>query len=123
MRLTAASLKDKARELGFNLCGITPAQPSPTLFAYLRWIQRGMQGAMGYMARPDRVKRRQDLREIMPGAKTLILVGLDYYARYAAEETLQRPLSRPYRLLRLGAGLSPGAGASARSIRRMAGGA
>ena len=91
MRLTAASLKDKARELGFNLCGITPAQPSPTLFAYLRWIQRGMQGAMGYMARPDRVKRRQDLREIMPGAKTLILVGMDYYARYAAEETLNDP--------------------------------
>lgn len=91
MRLTAANLKDKARELGFNLCGVTQAQPSPTLFAYLRWIQRGMQGAMGYMARPDRVKRRQDLREIMPGAKTLILVGMDYYARYAAEETLNDP--------------------------------
>ena len=91
MRLTAASLKDKARELGFNLCGITPARPSPTLAAYLRWIQRGMQGEMGYMARPDRVKRRQDLREIMPGAATLILVGMDYYARYAAEETLNDP--------------------------------
>ncbi len=91
MRLTAASLKDKARELGFNLCGITLARPSPTLAAYLRWIQRGMQGEMAYMARPDRVRRRQDLREIMPGAKTLILVGMDYYARYAAEETLNDP--------------------------------
>ncbi len=91
MRLTAASLKDKAHELGFNLCGITPARPSPTLAAYLRWIERGMQGEMAYMARPDRVKRRQDLREIMPGAATLILVGMDYYARYAAEETLNDP--------------------------------
>ncbi len=91
MTLTAASLKRKARELGFNLCGITPAEPSPTLAAYLRWIRRGMQGAMGYMARPDRVKRRQNLREILPGAKSLILVGLDYYARYAAEETLNDP--------------------------------
>ena len=91
MSLRAASLKDKARALGFNLCGITPARPSPTLSAYLRWIDRGMQGEMGYMARTDRVKRRQDLREVMPGAKSLILVGLDYYARYAAAETLNDP--------------------------------
>ena len=91
MRLTAARLKDTARELGFNLCGVTPARPSPTLSAYLRWIQRGMQGEMRYMARPDRVRRRQDLREIMPGARSLILVGMDYYARYAAEETLNDP--------------------------------
>lgn len=91
MALRLSDVKRKARDLGFNLCGITPARPSPTLAAYLRWIERGMQGAMGYMARPDRVKRRQDLREIMPGAKTLILVGLDYYARYAAEETLRDP--------------------------------
>jgi epoxyqueuosine reductase len=91
MTLTAASIKGKARELGFNLCGITPAQPSPTLSAYLRWIQRGMQGEMEYMARTDRVRRRQDLREIMPSAKTLILVGMDYYARFADEETLNDP--------------------------------
>ena len=91
MRLRAARLKEKARELGFNLCGITPARPSPTLSAYLRWIQRGMQGEMRFMARPDRVRRRQDLREIMPGAKSLILVGMDYYARYAADETLNDP--------------------------------
>ena len=91
MSLTAASLKNKARELGFNLCGVTPAEPSPTLSAYLRWIQRGMQGEMRYLARADRVRRRQDLREILPGARSLIVVGLDYFARYAAEETLNDP--------------------------------
>ena len=91
MSLTAASIKDQAGELGFNLCGVTPALPSPTLSAYMRWIERGMQGQMGYMARSDRVRRRQDLREIMPGAKSLILVGMDYYARFADEETLNDP--------------------------------
>ena len=91
MYLTAASIKDQAGELGFNLCGVTPALPSPTLSAYMRWIERGMQGQMGYMARSDRVRRRQDLREIMPGAKSLILVGMDYYARFADEETLNDP--------------------------------
>ena len=91
MSLTLASIKSKAAELGFNLCGVTPAEPSPTLAAYLRWIKRGMHGEMRYMARADRVRRRQDLREILPGAKTLIVVGLDYFARYANQATLDDP--------------------------------
>ena len=91
MPLTAAAIKDKARDLGFNLCGLTPAEPSPTLRAYLRWIERGMHGEMGYMARVDRVRRRQDLREILPSAKTLILVGLDYFSRFADETILSDP--------------------------------
>ncbi len=88
---TVARVRRKAAELGFNLCGVTPAAPSPTLAAYLRWIQRGMQGEMRYMARADRVRRRQDLREIMPGARTLVVVGMDYYARYADEALLRDP--------------------------------
>lgn len=91
MPLTAARIRDKARDLGFNLCGITPAQPSPTLAHYLRWIRRGMHGEMGYMARPDRVQRRQDLREILPGARSLIIVGLDYQASFAEEDALSDP--------------------------------
>ena len=91
MSLTVPRIKAAASDLGFNLCGVTPAEPSPTLLAYLRWIERGMHGAMGYLARVDRVRRRQDLREIMPGAKSLIVVGLDYHARFADEETLNDP--------------------------------
>ena len=91
MPITLTTIRRKAQELGFNLCGVTPAEPSPTLAAYLRWIQQGMQGEMRYMARTDRVRRRQDLREIMPKAKSLILVGMDYYARYADETLLNDP--------------------------------
>ncbi len=91
MPITLTTIRRKAQELGFNLCGVTPAEPSPTLAAYLRWIQQGMQGEMRYMARADRVRRRQDLREIMPRAKSLILVGMDYYARYAEDEVLNDP--------------------------------
>ena len=91
MSLSAASVKAFASDLGFNLCGLARAEPSPTLRAYLRWIERGMHGAMGYMARIDRVRRRQDLNEIMPGAQSLILVGLDYASRFADEATLSDP--------------------------------
>ena len=91
MALSAAAVKRKARQLGFNLCGLTRAEPSPTLAAYLRWIRAGMHGEMRYLARQDRVRRRHDLNEILPGAQSLIIVGLDYQARFADEATLNDP--------------------------------
>ncbi len=91
MPITVARIKAKAKELGFDICGVTPAQPSPTLAAYLRWIQNGMQGEMRYMARADRVRRRQNLRQIMPSAKSLIVVGMDYFSRVADAPFLNDP--------------------------------
>ncbi len=79
--VSAQALKTHARELGFNLVGLTRAEPSPQLSAYFRWIDAGMHGTMGYMARPDRQARRRDLNAILPGVKSLIVVGLDYRAR------------------------------------------
>jgi epoxyqueuosine reductase len=37
-----------------------------------------MHGQMGYLARPDRLARRQDLNVILPGVQTIICVGLEY---------------------------------------------
>lgn len=78
MAFSAALLRERALELGFNLVGIAAAEPSPTLRAYQSWIDRGMQGTMGWMARPDRQQRRRDLNLILPGVRTLLVVGLDY---------------------------------------------
>lgn len=80
--LSAQEVKTRAVELGFNLVGLTCAEPSPQLSAYFRWIDAGMHGTMGYMARPDRQARRRDLNAILPGAKSLLVVGLDYRARF-----------------------------------------
>jgi epoxyqueuosine reductase len=84
-------IKQYAFEAGFNLAGITKAEPSPHLDAYLRWIDAGMQGSMGYMARPDRQARRRDLNVILPGAQSLILVGLDYRQLDVPETALSDP--------------------------------
>jgi epoxyqueuosine reductase len=91
MVASAVRLKQRAHELGFNLVGITPATPSPTLDAYLRWIARGMHGTMGYMARPDRQARRRDLNVILPGVQSLVMVGLDYRSFAVPDSTLQDP--------------------------------
>lgn len=78
MILVSERIKARALALGFNLVGITPARPSPHLAAYLRWIEQGMHASMGYLARPDRVQRRQHLQSILPAAQSIIIVGMDY---------------------------------------------
>ena len=95
MVVSLQAFKAQAAGLGFNLAGVIPARPAPHLQAYLRWVMAGMQGEMDYLARPDRLARRQDLNVILPGVKSLAILALDYHTR-----------SRPDRSLRLGAGLS-----------------
>jgi epoxyqueuosine reductase len=72
------NLTQKAHSLGFNMVGWVTAVPSPNLHAYLTWIAAEMHGQMGYLARPDRLARRQDLNVILPGVQTIICVGLEY---------------------------------------------
>lgn len=91
MVFSAERLKQRAVELGFNIVGITPATPSPHLDAYLRWIEADMHGSMGYMARPDRVERRRDLNVIMPGVRSLVVVGIDYHSFAVPEAVLADP--------------------------------
>ncbi|MFZ4815630.1 MAG: epoxyqueuosine reductase, partial [Phototrophicaceae bacterium] len=80
MAVSSEALKSQALGLGFNLVGIVAAEPSPTFDAYLRWIGNGMHADMGYMARPDRIVRRQDLQVILPGVRSMVVVGVDYRA-------------------------------------------
>jgi len=78
VHLTEA-LRDEATTRGFNRVGVIPAAPARRLDAYLRWIAAGQQGEMGYMARPDRVERRRDPGVILPGVRSVVVVGLDYH--------------------------------------------
>ncbi len=91
MLFSADRLKNRALELGFNLVGLTRAQPSPQLDAYLRWVEAGMHGSMGYLARPDRLQRRENLNVILPGVQSLVMVGLDYSTLPIAPDILDDP--------------------------------
>jgi len=87
----SAPLKAQAQALGFNLIGITRAEPSAHLDAYFRWIDAGMHAEMGYMARPDRQARRRDLNVILPGVRSLIMVGVDYHSVRVPAELANDP--------------------------------
>lgn len=92
MRFSSERIRQEAYALGFDLVGITSAQPSPTLNAYLAWIDAGMHGSMGYLARPDRIARRRDLNVIVPEAASILLIGRDYRSADIPESVLNDPL-------------------------------
>jgi len=69
----------KARELGFDLVGVAPARPAPRIDTYHAWLARGYHGEMSYLARPDRVERRADPTKVVPGAKSIVCVALNYH--------------------------------------------
>jgi epoxyqueuosine reductase len=91
MIFSAEQIRHYAAGLGFNQIGLIRAAHSPQLEAYHRWIESRMHGEMGYLARPDRVSRRDDLNVILPGVQSLIIVGLDYGTNAMPEAVLSDP--------------------------------
>jgi epoxyqueuosine reductase len=74
--ITAAAVKARARELGFELCGIAPADPQPELRFLSDWLGRGFHGEMGYMAR--NAERRMDPHQVLPSARSIVVLGAIY---------------------------------------------
>lgn len=74
--LTAERIKAKAGELGFDLCGIAPADNFPELAYLEEWLARGYAGDMAYMSRS--AERRADVRNVVPGARSVIVTGTIY---------------------------------------------
>ena len=71
-------IRARALEAGFDLVGIAPARRSAHGDAFLRWLERGLAADMTWMARD--AERRLDPRRVLPGAQSVIVVGLSYAA-------------------------------------------
>jgi epoxyqueuosine reductase len=76
--ITAAQIKAKAIEVGFDLCGIAPADNFPELEFLDEWLARGYAGDMTYLSRS--ANRRADVRAVVPGARSVIVTGTLYNA-------------------------------------------
>lgn len=91
------AIKRRARELGFELVGIAPAEPPAHADFYLEWLDRGFAGAMSYLARPDAVQRRIDPASALAGARSIVVVGMNYYSSDAGPiSDAARPLIARY---------------------------
>lgn len=73
----AAAIKGRARELGLDVCGITSADPARYAEFYQQWTADGKAGEMQWLAREP--ERRADPGKVLPGAKSIIVAGLNYW--------------------------------------------
>jgi epoxyqueuosine reductase len=71
-----AELKRRALDEGFDLVGVATVGKAQTSEVLRRWIDRGMHGEMGYMARTQRI--RCDPRLLLSGCKSVVAVGMSY---------------------------------------------
>ena len=71
-------IKNKAKELGFDLCGIVKAEFLETEKRHLlAWLDKGYNGEMKYMA--NNVEKRLDPGLLVENTKSIIVVGLNYF--------------------------------------------
>src|SRR5829696_4526062 len=72
-------IKAQAYGLGFDLAGITALGPAATAPQFDDWLSRGHAGEMAYLERG--AEKRRDSRRPVMGARSAVVVGLDYGGR------------------------------------------
>ena len=78
-------IKQKALELGFSECGISPVRALEEEREPLqRWLAENMNGNMGYMA--NNLEKRLDPGKIEEGAKSVISVLINYFPSKGQED-------------------------------------
>jgi epoxyqueuosine reductase len=79
---TAIDLRDlvvaAAKRHGFHRVGIVPVEPSRRADVYREWLAAGRHGEMAYLATDEHVAGRSDVRTLLAGARTVVVVALAY---------------------------------------------
>jgi epoxyqueuosine reductase len=88
--VTAADVQRMAWGCGFELAAITPAVPHRDANRYLDWVERGLGGAMGYLA-GRRAAIRADPRNLLSSVQSIICVGKLYNSPWPHSPTLTGP--------------------------------
>jgi epoxyqueuosine reductase len=80
------AIKDKARQLGFVLAGVTTPEPPPHYSTFENWLAQGHHGRMDYLATDRSRMRRADPREILPECKSILALATPYSSPLPTEE-------------------------------------
>ncbi len=78
MKITNQIVEEKAKQLGFNLVGFADSSILEEEITHLeKWLNKGYNSNMSYMER--NLEKRRDVKEILPEAKSIISLGLNYF--------------------------------------------
>lgn len=72
------NIKDKARQLGFILTGVTLPDPPPHYSTFENWLAQGRHGKMDYLAAERSRVRRADPKQILPECKSILVLATPY---------------------------------------------
>lgn len=87
------SLLEKARELGFDACGVAPVDVlSREKERLLHWLSKGFQAGMGYMA--NNIEKRENPALLVEGARSVIVTLTNYYT--PRKQDIQAPVVARY---------------------------
>jgi len=85
-------VKARALELGFDRVAIGPAVSPEHGEAMRRWLEAGYAGTMGYLER--RLGERLEPARVLPGARSVVCVALNYYQGEPAPDPSWTPVAR-----------------------------
>jgi epoxyqueuosine reductase len=73
-------IKQRARDAGFDLCGIAPVRDFAELQVFPAWIAGGKHGEMKYMEARDETGelKRKSLTRVAPWARSVIVCAINY---------------------------------------------
>ena len=65
-----------AKELGFELCGVTFAESPEHFDAFERWLQAGMNAEMVHFVRNFEARKHPE--SLLPGVRSILMLGVSY---------------------------------------------
>lgn len=80
----------QAEATGFDLCAVTTAAPASRAEKFYRWLDAGHHADMAWLARDPAC--RTDPACVLPGAKSMVVVGLSYYVAQPDPSWWEDPL-------------------------------
>ncbi len=100
-------IQERARQLGFDACRFTTAEPPTHAEAFKRWLGAANHGQMEYLAR--NAEKRVDPHLVLAAAKSIIVLAASYHrpeadqsgatARYARYSDYHNVLAEPLKAL------------------------
>ncbi len=87
------AIKEKARQLGFVLAGVTSSEPPVQYNIFETWLNENKHGAMQYLAEERSRIRRADPKQILPECKSILVLAMPYSPLPLREEPGMRVAS------------------------------
>lgn len=72
------AIKEKARQLGFILTGVTSSEPLENFNIFQDWINKNHHGEMKYLETERSQTRRKDPKQILPECKSILVLAIPY---------------------------------------------